>query len=55
MKGNVNMAIRFDGLVLVIGTEPGEFTPDQAKRLAQLLELAANAIEKAAELEENDD
>lgn len=55
MKGNVNVTIRFDWIVLVIGTEPGEFTPDQAKRLAQLLELAANAVEKAEEMGENDE
>lgn len=41
--------------VLTVGNGTGHLTPDQAKRLAQLLELAANAVEKAQEMGENDD
>lgn len=38
-----------------VGNGEDHMTPDQARRLAQLLELAANAVEKAVEMGENDD
>ena len=41
--------------MLTVGNGTGHLSPDQAKRLAQLLELAANTVERAVELGENDD
>lgn len=64
MDAQVDVAIDFCGMSITVGNAavfvlgrsgPGKLTPDQAKRLAQLLELAANAVEKALEMGENDD
>ena len=57
MKAGVDVTIRYAGLVLVVGNNAsnGELTPGEAKRLAQLLELAANAVEKAEEMEDSDE
>lgn len=38
-----------------VGNYENYMTPDQARRLAQLLELAADAVEKAVEMGENND
>lgn len=57
MKAGVDVTIRYAGLALVVGNNAsnGELTPGEAKRLAQLLELAANAVEKAEDMEDSDD
>lgn len=57
MKAGVDVTIKFEGVEIVVGNnnDHGGMTPDEAKRLAQLLELAANAVEKAEEMGENDE
>ena len=50
----IDVTIEFEGFTIVVDSN-GPMTPERAKRLAQLLELAANAVEKAEELGENDE